>query len=112
MNNRLKLEEAIESRLHDDLWEKRIHQQVMKRVRSQKRRRLGAVAAVVLALGAGTFLSTETAQTAIASFTGTVPASSATEEALNSQDPMLWSGFTKYPFQEDEELSIVLGSTF
>lgn len=112
MTDKLKLEEAIESRLHDDLWEKRIHQNVMKRVRSQKRRRLGTAAAIVLTLGAGSLLTTETAQTALASFTGSAPASSSTEETLSSQDHPLWGGFNKYPFQEDEELNIVMGTTF
>ena len=114
MNDKLKFEEEIERRLNDSLWEKRMHRSVMERLRSEKRRRLGIAAAALfsVSLAIGGFSMTERGQTSFTSLNQLLTGAAITEEEISSQQYLQWNGFGKFPLQEDEELSIVLGNVY
>jgi len=101
-------DQEIQRRLDDDLWSQRISKSVMQRVKTEKHRRLGVAAGLVFAIGlsmAGYF-SLNQPQESIASIEVN------SEAEITSQAYLEWFGFSRFPLQEDEELSIVMNAGY
>lgn len=114
MNDRQRFEEEIERRLNDSLWEKRMHRSVTNRLQAEKRRRLGIAAAALfsVSLAIGGYSMTDRGQASLASLNHLLTGAATPEEEISSQQYLQWNGFGKFPLQEDEELSIVLGNVY